>query len=298
MMGVVNITPNSFSDGGLNLNHQSILKKIQDFLKTDEFSIIDFGFESTAPMNDVIDLEVEMQRVQEYFFPLVSNLVAMGVKRISIDTYKVSVMRSICEYFKAHNIAIKLYWNDVSGVLDHEALSLLKDFKNLNYIYCHNLSSLNQDSLSEDDLRKMRLVGSRHLNFIDDSFNSIRLKSFFQKGLSLLKNSGIELSRIALDPCFGFAKTHEQNLCLLEEFNLYCDVHSLWVIGISKKSFLRKLADPLNKLSKDEVFLASEAIHVESLQSLLNKCQKSEGVSEITFRVHNPSIFQLLSKSF
>ena len=114
-MGVMNLTPDSFSDGG-NLN---TLKKVEDtFLQMLNWAnVVDLGAESTAPFNDSIDLITEFKRFEINFFPILQKLKDPKIK-VSIDTYKPELFYEIYHVFKYFWPETKLIFNDVSGKID------------------------------------------------------------------------------------------------------------------------------------------------------------------------------------
>ncbi|MBY0413892.1 MAG: dihydropteroate synthase, partial [Bdellovibrionales bacterium] len=115
-LGVINRTPNSFSDKGLSLQKDYFLNQIKEFLNTKGI-IVDVGFESTAPMNTAVSFSEEMIRFNE-FLELTLEI-DFGETFISFDTYKVESFLAMTNAFGKLHPKVKFIFNDVSGVLDH-----------------------------------------------------------------------------------------------------------------------------------------------------------------------------------
>ncbi len=259
-MGVINITPDSFSDGGKFNSFQ----KIQAFINSNRqsVSIFDFGAESTAPMNAKVVAEQEIQR----FELLVKNLDSLHLKNhtLSIDTYKPEVIKFLLPHLKDYRVI----WNDVSGVVDDETLKIVND-NNIQYVLSHtNIPS--------------KFDTSDHMNYIDKSDMVSFFKNLEEK---LLKNmSYFSLDKLILDCCFGFSKTREQNLWLLENYNMLDSKikKSTNLIGISRKSFLR---DPIESDLKDhKVFELVKKRQSQILGTILSQSENQNFI----FRVHEP----------
>ncbi|MGI4992788.1 dihydropteroate synthase [Halobacteriovorax sp. GFR7] len=266
-LGVVNATSNSFSDGHLNLNKDYQLKQIQKF-KAANYSL-DIGAESSAPFNDPISLKEEWERLDSY---LSDNLLTLiGFKTISIDSYKPQTMRLFLEKYEHHFGHI--IWNDVSGVIDDECIKLLLDYPEIDYVLCHTLVPSRDKTLD-------------HMKYLDSSLSVDSLNSFFERGLEKFEQAGICRNRIILDPCFGFSKSTEQNLDLLESLHELAPISKRWLIGISKKSFLRHVIlqeRPELDGDKQALLAASEEPHWMFLNQLARDFNK---VEELFFRVH------------
>ncbi len=259
-MRILNITPDSFSDGGF-FNQQ---KNLQEALlnKTGLFSILDFGAESTAPMNQGITDKEELDRFKsvglfELDFP--QEIV------LSFDTYKPQVFFEIYEKLRSKGVQNEIWWNDVSGVVDEEVKRFLVKTQKTKYVFCHNLISSREKT-------------SEHMNAVNDELTIEDIFSYFVEGeRSFSKNK----DRVIFDPCFGFAKNRQQNIDLLNNLPLLMDkIDFLWLIGISRKSFLRpvgkKLSDPG---VKDFV--------KEKQRIFLKKLLENSSSAEMILRIHD-----------
>ena len=180
-MGVINITPNSFSDGGEFNNSTKFLDQARYLIKH-EADILDLGAESSAPMNKAIDTSEEIARFKEVVLPVLDQI-SPNID-LSIDTYKIETIQYLLKQKSIRAFYDKelLTWNDVSGQ-NHEAEVILRNYPKLKYIHCHNLVDDRSKTLD-------------HMSYLSDD---LCLENFFEN------------SQHILDPCFGFSKTREQN---------------------------------------------------------------------------------------
>ncbi|MBL6990709.1 MAG: dihydropteroate synthase [Bacteriovoracaceae bacterium] len=278
MMGVINITPDSFSDGGI-FNTKAALKKQIDTFNDWTASIIDIGAESTAPFNDPITKEEEIERFKEIFIPVLNEYGKdLTNTTISIDTYRAATFHYIYKQIKKINPAIKLIWNDVSGVIDEQLKDmLLGSCPDVQYVFCHNLCPSSE------------LASSHMDNPMDCDPKSVvaALKDYFQKAQKQFDDWKIA-HRIIFDPCFGFSKTVPQNLQLIKDLPSLLfsfDRKIPWLLGISRKSFLKK---SIIKASPDSsIQVQTEYLHTHILAAWT---LKANGYNLI-YRVHDPAVF-------
>jgi dihydropteroate synthase len=207
-MGVMNITPDSFSDGGLVKDALSFTERLQLMGHLDA---LDIGAESTAPMNSAISWQEEWERLA-IIAPILPQLQCL----ISLDTYHPETIFKFAQVWKG-----PLIWNDVSGKFDDTVRDFLKDPKH-QYVLCHNRAPT-------------RELTTRHMDYVRPSDSDIlqELATFFTPHLH---------PRVILDPCLGFAKSYEENWQILERFHELQNFipHQRWVLGLSRKSFLRR----------------------------------------------------------
>lgn len=268
IMGVINLTPDSFSDGGGLESDDRIIERFNNFIKQN-VSIFDIGAESTAPFNNAVSYEQEKNRLM----PALNYLKTLNKDSIiiSLDTYKPEVAL----WFFTHLDWDYGIWNDVSGSLDSDVSLFLEKFPNHDYIFCHN----NTPSRSET---------SHHMDYISD----ICIQRQINSSLELLKKHPFK-ERIVFDPCFGFSKSYEQNWDLIENWNeLFCKDNKLRVVfGVSKKSFMRKRAK-LNlggvSLSSADLLNYSEFLHFDLIKRLM-----SSSFNETWIRAHDPILVSL-----
>lgn len=211
VMGVVNVTPDSFSDGGrFNSSQTAIAQGLK--LAATGADIVDVGGESTRPGAARISLQEELDRVM----PVVSSLANEGIV-VSIDTMRTEVAKCALENGAA-------LVNDISGgKADPEMLELINKV-DVPFIMMHwrGPSDVMASLTNYDDVA--RDVASELAEQID-----------------VVVAAGIERNRIAIDPGIGFAKTPEQNWPILQELDQFdqLDLPVLW--GVSRKRFLGEL---------------------------------------------------------
>lgn len=270
-MGVMNLTPNSFSDGGKYKNFLDFKKSFKDMLNWAQ--VIDLGAESTAPFNAPIDGIEELERFEKYLFPLLVKLKDPQTT-LSIDTYRPEVFYEIYLVVNYFWPKTKLIFNDVSGKIDDDLVDLL------------GMSELDFDYVFSHNLCPKRELTSNHMDYCleDESIEFIRLVvQYFRNGLEILKPIK---RRVWVDPCFGFSKTRAQNHLLLKHFKTFL-LQLAWdvpiVFGISRKSFLRVPADMDVKDSENQKIL-------DQMQSILiYDLIKDDIPREFMFRLHEAS---------
>ena len=222
-MGVLNITPNSFSDGDENLSLLDVENKLNKLISW--ANIIDIGAESTAPFNRAIDSSVELKRFDQFLVPILEKM-SDPETVVSIDTYKIDVFDFVARKIKDYWPKSDLVFNDVSGKIDDVLMNYLTSSElDFSYVFCHNLCPTRDES-------------SNHVNHCEDNLSIEMVKDFFSTGLNKLTKSK---RKIILDPCFGFSKTREQNHMLIKRMPFLLDyfLDHDFIFGVSKKSFMR-----------------------------------------------------------
>jgi dihydropteroate synthase len=257
-MGVLNLTPNSFSDGNL-YNDESKLSSQYNHLNA-FCEIIDLGAESTAPMNFAIESFEEINRFQKAFSVLKD---LRAPQKVSLDTYKPEVFYEVYLWIKKIWPKTSIIWNDVSGKVDDECLMLLKECPDISYVLCHNFAP--DRSLTNSHMK----YTLPEFDIIDDVIN------FFHDKVSKISN------HLILDLCFGFSKSREQNYRILKNINTFLNEFSDYeqIIGVSRKSFLR--FDPIIN-SRGEY----NQNHLDGLQAMLLNYLNFNG-PQFIYRVHN-----------
>jgi dihydropteroate synthase len=214
IMGVVNVTPDSFSDGGRFLDSgAAIAHGLQ--LQREGAEILDIGGESTRPGADPVPEAEELRRV----VPVISGLVSAGVTaRISIDTTKAAVAAAALA-------AGATLVNDVSALRADLALA-----------------GLVADAGAEVCL--MHMLGQPRTMQSDPRYDDVvaEVKAFLLERMAFAIDQGIAAERILLDPGIGFGKTGEHNLELLRRLEEIAAIGRPVVIGTSRKSFLGRIA--------------------------------------------------------
>ena len=225
IMGILNLTPDSFSGDGLLAETHSdkgvlerALQKGRQFLEAGAH-ILDIGGESTRPGANPVSQEEELNRI----LPVVELISKELDIFISVDTYR---SRTADEVLKmgAHII------NDVWGLKADPNLANVVSTNGGAVVLMHNRSSWANAEIKER--LGGRYVGVPYTNFIED------IKNDLQVSLQIARNAGIQDSKIILDPGIGFGKTVEQNLKLLDRLSDFRELGYPILLGPSRKSFI------------------------------------------------------------
>ncbi|WP_207259802.1 dihydropteroate synthase [Desulfovibrio sp. Huiquan2017] len=211
--GIVNVTPDSFYDGGA---HADTASGVAHGLKLvgEGAHILDVGGESTRPYGDPVSESDELARV----LPVIEGLIAARTPAvISVDTYKAKVAARCLEAGAA-------IINDVSGFrFEPEILDVLAEYKP-GYVLMH---SLGRPGDMQDEPRYDDVVGD--------------IMAFFEERLGVLEQAGLPLDRVALDPGIGFGKRLEHNLEILREIERFNEFGLPVYMGLSNKSLWQGL---------------------------------------------------------
>ena len=228
VMGILNVTPDSFSDGGKYNNLDSAMKQAEKLI-SEGADIIDVGGESTRPGHTQITSEEEISRVVPIIEKISKNLNTI----ISIDTYKYDVAE---EAIKAGANII----NDIWGLqYDNGEMAELVKKSNLPLIAMHNQN----DEVYNKDIMLV-------------------LREFFEKTFKIADKYGIDKDTIILDPGLGFGKNVEQNIEVLSRLNELKNMGSI-LLGASKKRFIGKLLNDLPFDERVEGTVATTVIGIE-----------------------------------
>jgi dihydropteroate synthase len=211
-MGVVNVTPDSFSDGGLFLDPAAAIEHGQR-LAEEGAGILDVGGESTRPGAQPVPEEEELARV----LPVIEGLAAAETPRISIDTTKLNVARA------ALNAGATLV-NDVSAFRFAPDMAGLVASAGVDCCLMHMLGE--PRTMQEDP---------RYEDVVEE------VKAFLEERLAFATAEGVPEERVWLDPGIGFGKTVGHNLELLRRLDEIVAIGRPVVVGTSRKSFLGKL---------------------------------------------------------
>ncbi len=209
IMGILNMTPDSFSDGGQFKSHD---KAIDHALKMVEegANIIDIGGESTRPGAESVQLEEELSRT----IPIIEAIRLKSDCLISIDTYKSKVVTAALA-------AGADMVNDISGLtFDHNMASLVAE-RNVPVIIMHIKGK-------PGDMQK----NPNYDNLIKE------IKAFFEVQIAIAKKAGIDSGNIILDPGIGFGKRLEDNFEIIRELGQISTMGYPVLLGPSRKSFI------------------------------------------------------------
>mgnify|MGYP003979030821 FL=1 len=221
IMGILNITPDSFSGDGLNNGNDSIsaaLKQAKIFIETGA-DILDIGGESTRPGSKAVGAEEEINRV----IPIIKAISSEFDVPISIDTYKASVAE------KALDAGADII-NDVWGFQVDPKLGPLAAERDVPVILMHNRS--NPKTAEIQASLGGRYIGVEYENLIEDIKNELMVS------VEIARKAGVDERNIILDSGIGFGKTVEQNLELLNRSDEIRDLGFPLLVGPSRKSFI------------------------------------------------------------
>lgn len=221
VMGIINVTPDSFSGDGLLQGEARIdaaVKQAEAMLAAGAH-ILDVGGESTRPGGSPVDLDEELERV----VPVVAALSRRVHAPISIDTYKAEVARQSLA-------AGATMVNDVWGLRMDPEMGPVVASSGAYVVLMHNRSKP-RDAVQEARLGG-RYVGVNYADLIGDVMMELR------ESIALAKAVGIDDNRIILDPGIGFGKTVEQNLELVARFDAFRSLGYPVLAGPSRKSFI------------------------------------------------------------
>jgi dihydropteroate synthase len=244
IMGVVNVTPDSFSDGGLNFDRDRAVEHALKLLQ-DGADIIDIGGESTRPGAKVSGTEAVVTEKEELerVIPVITGVKKKNPKVVvSVDTYKASVARRAVE-------AGAEIVNDVSGFLwDVKMAKTLAELK-CGAVLMH---------------MRGRPQEWRTLPPVSDIVTLVKRELRERADAAVL--AGMKRERMVIDPGFGFGKNYEENYPLLKRFEEFHQLHFPLLVGMSRKSFVgRALArDGKDAPLADRLFgtLAAETVAI------------------------------------
>ena len=209
IMGIVNVTPDSFSDGGLHANANAAVAHALQMI-AEGAEIIDVGGESTRPGAPFVEAETELQRV----IPVIRLLKKKWDGLISIDTSKSVVAEEALR--EGANIV-----NDVSGLREDPAMAGLCTRTGCGVVVMHMLGNPRTMQLNpayQDVVREVR--------------------EFFEERFQSLTRAGIEPNTLCFDPGIGFGKSAAHNWELIENLSGLCIRHRPLLLGVSRKSFI------------------------------------------------------------
>lgn len=214
IMGVVNITPDSFSDGGQHLQPDDAISHALR-LRADGADIIDIGGESTRPGAERVSVAEEQRRV----LPVIAELASGGVT-VSVDTMNADTARRAAELGAS-------YINDVSGGLADERMTATMVELDLPWVVMHwrgHSARMNEKAHYQDTVAEVR----------GELVNRV----------AQLIGQGVRPARLILDPGLGFAKQSVHNWQILARLDEFVGLGSPIVIGASRKRFIAKLLGP------------------------------------------------------
>lgn len=207
IMGVLNVTPDSFSDGGLYIKPEKALERARQMVE-EGCNILDVGGESTRPFSSPVLTHEELKRV----VPVIERVKDLDVP-ISIDTHKPEVARKALE-IGAHMV------NDVSGLSSKEMVKLVAD--------------------NDVPVIIMHMKGEPKTMQANPEYEDVvkEIKEFFEMRTEKAKDGGVKPGKIIIDPGIGFGKKTEHNLEILKRLDEFVSLSHPILVGTSRKSFI------------------------------------------------------------
>lgn len=212
-MGILNVTPDSFSDGGQNLDPDVAVQRGLQMVR-EGVDIIDIGGESSRPGADEISLDEELDRVR----PVVASLAGKVSVPLSIDTRRADVARSAIE--SGARII-----NDISSCSDPKMPGVVEEFGVPIVI--------------------MHMKGTPKSMQVKPTYDDVvgEVEEYLEERVNFLKHRNIEGDRIVIDPGIGFGKRFHDNLELLSAMGRFTGSGQLVLVGASRKAFIGELVD-------------------------------------------------------
>jgi len=229
VMGVLNVTPDSFSDGGRYLDPQAAIVHARR-LAAEGADILDVGAESTRPYGGAVRISLEEERAR--LAPLLSDVVALGVP-VSIDTLKAAIAAWALDLGAA-------IVNDVWGLQGDADMARVVAEHQAPVVIVHNRMS------------------------VDPAIDIVaEVTDFFRRSLDIAARAGIPRQRIVLDPGIGFGKTPEQSLICIARLDAWREFGVPLLVGASRKRFIHSIApsEPMDRLGGS---LAAHLLAVEN----------------------------------
>lgn len=223
IMGILNVTPDSFSDGGKFNDMERAMQQVKK-LVDEGADIIDVGGESTRPGHEQITEEEEIQRI----VPVIRQIKETYDIPVSVDTYKSKVARAALE-------AGADLLNDIWGFLYDEEMAVLAAQYDVPVCLMHNRDN------------------TEYTDFVNDVVKDL------EKCLAVAEKHGVKKENIMLDPGVGFGKTCEQNLMIMNHLERICEMGYPVLLGTSRKSVIGFTLD-LPVTEREEGTLATTVI--------------------------------------
>jgi dihydropteroate synthase len=233
IMGILNVTPDSFSDGGLHFEASSAIKRAIQMAE-DGADIIDIGGESTRPGSEAVGIEEEIRRT----IPVIQSLAKEIKIPISIDTCKAEVAKRALE-------AGASIVNDISGLrFDPEMRKVVAEYK-VPVVIMHIKGT-------PGDMQKNPVYEA----LLPEIFDYLR------EGIRIARETGIPADNIIIDPGIGFGKTAEHNLEIIHRLHEFTLLEKSLLIGPSRKAFIGKVLGGLPASERVEGTAAAVAISI------------------------------------
>jgi dihydropteroate synthase len=229
IMGILNVTPDSFSDGGCYFTVEAAVARGKKLVE-DGADILDIGGESTRPFSEAVSVEEEIRRV----VPVIEELASSISVPISIDTTKAEVAERA---IRAGAAII----NDVGSLCLDSGMADVAAENEVPVVLMHMLGT-----------PKTMQVSPVYVNLIGE------IRTFLMNAIANAEKRGLSRSKVIVDPGIGFGKTVEHNLTLIQQLHEFDSLDAPILTGPSRKSFIRQI---LRGRSKEDI--KSDSIEVE-----------------------------------
>ena len=261
LMGILNVTPDSFSDGGEFNNVETALTQARDMIDNG-VDIIDIGGESTRPNAEAVTVEAELQRI----IPVIEQLRRESSIPISIDTTKATVAK------KAIAAGADIV-NDISGATYDEGM-------------LETVASLNVPII----LMHIRGNPKTMQSLTDYQDVVAEVKEFLNEQVNKAIACGIDRDKIIIDPGIGFAKKAEQSLELLQRLSELKELELPILVGVSRKSFLRPILnkdDPKERIwgtaaaCYGAIARGADILRVHDVTQMYDVCRVADAIERV-----------------
>ena len=257
ILGVLNLTPDSFSDGGkFNTKQRGISHAFK--LYNDGADLIDVGGESTRPGSKTVNKEDEWKRINEILKSIVKKI------PISLDTRKSDIMKN------GIKLGVKLI-NDVSGLsFDTETINVLKKNK-VPFVIQHTLGT-------PENMQKNPKYNNELLDIYD----------FFEEKIKLLRSKGIKHNNIILDPGIGFGKKLKHNMNLIRSVSIFHSLGFPILVGNSRKRFIKDISKKNDSFTRiggtisSSLYLMTQGVQILRIHDVNEVMQAIKVFKEIT----------------
>lgn len=214
IMGILNVTPDSFSDGGDFFSFESAVEQAQKLI-SDGAHILDIGGESTRPFSEQVSAEEESRRV----IPVIEAITKRVSVPISVDTAKSEVAKQALE-------AGASMINDISALRSDPLMAEVAADYGVPVILMH-------------------MKGTPKTMQVNPAYDNLlrEIKSFFEERVETARSLGIQKEKIIIDPGIGFGKGLHDNLCLIRNLHFLEELDLPVLLGVSRKAFIGQILD-------------------------------------------------------
>lgn len=277
IMGILNITPDSFSGDGILSESDTVSAAVEQAKQftAEGAHILDFGAESSRPGSETIPANIEIERILPVL-KIVRSEISQAI--ISIDTYKAETAE-ICLENGADWI------NDIWGLRADPQLADVIAKHNATVVLMHNRSSA----------KAVQNLGDLGRSYSAAEYDDVMddIKSLLSESIALAKKAGIDDDKIILDPGIGFGKSVENNLVILNRLDEMKSLGYPILIGPSRKSFIGQVLNlPVNEREEGTaaavaigIARGADIIRVHSVQDMTRVAQMSDAILKRSFSV-------------